>query len=236
MTIWKYSEVGHSQDATKRLKEIFDGKAVFDYPKSVDLVKRCFELYSAKDSIILDSFAGSGTTAHAVLNLNKQDGGSRKFILCEMMDYAENITAERVRRVMKGYGEGKNAVEGTGGSFDFYELGETIFDPVTGNLNDDADTEQIRRYVWFSETNSPYTVPSADAHSYFLGTYQHNNYYFYYIREKETCLDRDFLRTFTQKDKAEMYIIYADRCVLTSDEMLRMNIRFKKIPRDIKRV
>ena len=236
MTIWKYSEVGHSQDATKNLKEIFDGKAVFDYPKSVNLIKRCFELYSDKGSIILDSFAGSGTTAHAVLNLNKQDGGSRKFILCEMMDYAENITAERVRRVMKGYGEGKNAVEGTGGSFDFYELGETIFDPVTGNLNDDADTEQIRRYVWFSETNSPYTPPAADAHPYFLGTYQHNNYYFYYIREKETCLDRDFLRTFTQKDKAEMYIIYDDRCVLTSDEMLRMNIRFKKIPRDIKRV
>lgn len=227
-------EIGNG---TKTLKEIFNGTSPFDYPKAIELLVAVLKMASAdKDSIILDSFAGSGTTAHAVLNLNKQDGGSRKFILCEMMDYAENITAERVRRVMKGYGEGKNAVEGTGGSFDFYELGETIFDPVTGNLNDDADTEQIRRYVWFSETDSPYTPPAADAHPYFLGTYQHNNYYFYYIRGKETCLDRDFLRTFTQKDKAEMYIIYADRCVLTSDEMLRMNIRFKKIPRDIKRV
>ena len=236
MTIWKYTEVGHSQDATKRLKEIFDGKAVFDYPKSVDLIKRCFELYSDKDSIILDSFAGSGTTAHAILNLNNQDGGNRRFILCEMMDYAESITAERVRRVMKGYGEGNNKVDGTGGSFDFYELGETIFDPITGNLNDNADTEQIRQYVWFSETNSIYTKPGEDAHPYLLGTYQHNNYYFYYIRGEETCLDRDFLRTFTQKDRAEMYIIYADRCLLSHEEMLRKNIRFKKIPRDIKRV
>lgn len=228
--------VDTTEEAGKILANIFGRNNVFEFPKHPSLIEYLINFLSDKDSIILDSFAGSGTTAHAVLNLNKQDGGSRKFILCEMMDYAENITAERVRRVMKGYGEGKNAVEGTGGSFDFYELGETIFDPVTGNLNDDADTEQIRRYVWFSETNSPYTLPAADAHPYFLGTYQHNNYYFYYIREKETCLDRDFLRTFTQKDKAEMYIIYADRCVLTSDEMLRMNIRFKKIPRDIKRV
>ena len=153
-----------------------------------------------------------------------------------MCDYAEAITAERVRRVMKGYGEGKNVVAGTGGSFDFYELGDTIFDPVTGNLNDNADTEAIRRYVWFSETNSAYIHPSKDAHPYLLGTFQHNNYYFYYKKGEETCLDWDFLNTFTQKDKAEMYIIYADRCVLTEEEMMRLNIRFKKIPRDIKRV
>lgn len=69
-----------------------------------------------------DSFAGSGTTAHAVLKLNAQDGGNRQFILCEMMDYADSITAERVRRVMSGYGEGSKRVEGSGGAFDYYEL------------------------------------------------------------------------------------------------------------------
>ena len=194
------------------------------------------QLITDDDSIILDSFAGSGTTAHAVLNLNKQDGGHRKFILVELGNYAETITAERVRRVMSGYGEGKNAVEGTGGSFDFYELGETIFDPVSGNLNDNADTEQIRRYVWFSGTNSAYVAPSEDAHPFLLGSYQHNNYYFFYIKGAETCLDWDFLNTFTERDRAEMYIIYADRCVLTPEEMLKHNIVFKKIPRDIKRV
>lgn len=236
MTIWKYTEVGHSQDATKQLKNIFGGQSVFTYPKSVELVKRCIQLYSDKDSIILDSFAGSGTTAQAILELNKQDNGLRKFILVELSDYADNVTAERVRRVMSGYGEGKNAVEGTGGSFDFYELGETIFDPVSGNLNDNAATEQIRRYVWFSETNSAYVAPSKDAHPFLLGSYQHNNYYFFYIKGEETCLDWDFLNTFTERDRAEMYIIYADRCVLTPEEMLKHNIVFKKIPRDIKRV
>lgn len=227
--------VGTTEEGGKILQSIF-GKKVFDYPKVPSLIEYIINFLCDKNSIILDSFAGSGTTAHAVLNLNKQDGGNRKFILCEMCDYAENITAERVRRVMKGYGEGKNAVAGTGGSFDFYELGETIFDPVTGNLNDNADTEAIRRYVWFSETNSAYIHPSKDAHPYLLGTFQHNNYYFYYKKGEETCLDWDFLNTFTQKDKAEMYIIYADRCVLTEEEMMRLNIRFKKIPRDIKRV
>ncbi|MBP5556785.1 MAG: site-specific DNA-methyltransferase [Bacteroidales bacterium] len=217
----------------------------FDNPKDSDFIAYLISLISSENDIILDSFAGSGTTAHAVLNLNKQDGGHRKFILCEMCDYAENITAERVRRVMKGYGASTGsapAVEGTGGSFDFYELGETIFDPATGNLNDNADTEQIRRYLWFSETNVPYPTTDGDAmnristHPYYLGTHQHNNYYFYYIKGEETCLDWDFLNTFTEQDRAEMYIIYADRCVLTEEEMMKLNIRFKKIPRDIKRV
>ena len=211
-------------------------KGLFDYPKPVDYITFLLNIVNDKDAIILDSFAGSGTTAQAVLNLNKQDGGKRKFILVELGDYADTVTAERVRRVMSGYGEGKNTVEGTGGSFDFYELGETIFDPVSGNLNDNADTEQIRRYVWFSETNSAYVAPSEDAHSFLLGSYQHNNYYFFYIKGEETCLDWDFLNTFTERDRAEMYIIYADRCVLTPEEMLKHNIVFKKIPRDIKRV
>lgn len=84
MTIWKYTEVGHSQDATKKLKDLFDGKALFDYPKSVDLIKRCIQLYSDKDSIILDFFSGSATTAHAVMQLNAEDGGKRKFIMVQL--------------------------------------------------------------------------------------------------------------------------------------------------------
>ena len=226
-----------NKNAADEMGCIFGNKKEFSTPKPVELVKLLVDLMSNKDSIILDSFAGSGTTAHAVLNLNKQDGGNRKFILVELGDYAENITAERVRRVISGYGEGKNAVEGTGGSFDFYELGDTLFDPKTENLNDNANTEQIRQYVWYSETHAPYMAPTAEHHPYWLGTDQQTNYYFYYIKGEETCLSWDFLRTLTpERDKAEMYIIYADRCVLTESEMQQLNIRFKKIPRDIKRV
>ena len=235
-SVWDDADVS-SDRGTLTMKKFFNNKRVFAFPKSPELIQRCLQLASDPDSIILDSFAGSGTTAHAVLNLNKQDGGNRKFILVELGDYAENITAERVRRVMSGYGEGKNAVEGTGGSFDFYELGDTLFDPKTENLNDNADTEQIRQYVWYSETHAPYMAPTAKHHPYWLGTDQRTNYYFYYIKGEETCLSWDFLRTLTpERDKAEMYIIYADRCVLTESEMQQLNIRFKKIPRDIKRV
>ena len=235
-SVWDDADVS-SDRGTLTMKKFFNNKRVFAFPKSPELIQRCLQLASDPDSIILDSFAGSGTTAHAVLNLNKQDGGNRKFILVELGDYAENITAERVRRVMSGYGEGKNALEGTGGSFDFYELGDTLFDPKTENLNDNADTEQIRQYVWYSETHAPYMAPTAEHHPYWLGTDQRTNYYFYYIKGEETCLSWDFLRTLTpERDKAEMYIIYADRCVLTESEMQHLNIRFKKIPRDIKRV
>ena len=84
MTIWKYTEVGHSQDATKRLKELFGGKAYFDYPKPVELIKRTLQLYSSTDSLILDFFSGSATTAHAVMQLNAEDGGHRKFIMVQL--------------------------------------------------------------------------------------------------------------------------------------------------------
>ena len=103
-TIWTYKEVGHTQDAKKTLLQIFSE----DFPsfttiKPVALLARIIRLSTDKDSIILDSFAGSGTTAHAVLALNKEDGGNRRFIMIECEDYVDSITAERVRRVIKGY-------------------------------------------------------------------------------------------------------------------------------------
>ena len=115
MTIWKYSEVGHSQSAAQSLKKLFDGKAFFDYPKPVDLVKRCLQLYSDKDSIILDFFSGSATTAHAVMQLNAEDGGNRKFILVQLPEKTDEkseaykagykticeIGKERIRRAGK---------------------------------------------------------------------------------------------------------------------------------------
>lgn len=84
MTLWKYTEVGHSQDAKQKLKNLFDGKSFFDYPKPVELIKRCLQLYSNPDSIVLDFFSGSATTAHAVMQLNAEDGGHRKFIMVQL--------------------------------------------------------------------------------------------------------------------------------------------------------
>ena len=94
MTIWKYKEVGHSQDAKQKLKKLFDDNSYFDYPKSVELIKRMVELYTYDDSIILDFFSGSATTAHAVMQLNAEDGGNRKFIMVQLPEeYPEKSEA-----------------------------------------------------------------------------------------------------------------------------------------------
>ena len=168
-TWWDNKGVGHSQEATKEIGKIFGTPTAFDYPKPVRLIQRIIQIATRKDSIVLDSFAGSGTTAQAVLNMNKHDGGCRRIILVEMGDYADSITAERVKRVINGYGEGKNAVAGTGGNFSFYDLGEPLL--VGDCLNEAVAPEKIREYIWFMETKQPYAPPIGD-NPYYLG--KHN--------------------------------------------------------------
>ena len=231
--LWPYEEVGHTDEAAKVLKAIFDGKSSFDTPKPPRLIERILQIAGENNTLILDSFAGSGTTAHAVLNMNKADGGHRKFILVEMMDYADSITAERVKRVIKGYAEGKNAVEGTGGNFSFYDLGDTLLLP-DGNLNENVGEAKIRDYIWYTETKEPMTDTISADEPYFLGTSRDTAYYFYYKKKEITTLDYDFLSTV--KTKAAGYIIYADLCTISDEELKKWNITFKKIPRDIAKV
>ena len=230
-TWWSNSEVGHTQEATQELVKLFGDKTVFDYPKPPRMIERIIQIATDNNSIVLDSFAGSGTTAHAVLNLNKADGGNRKFILVEMMDYADSITAERVKRVIDGYGEGKKRVDGTGGDFSFYEVGEAIFSD--GVLNEDIEEEKIRAYIWYTETRTHYQKPTEGSHA-FLGCADGTAVYFHYRKGETTTLDAAFLKGV--KEKAERYVIYADVCVLSPKMMEKWNIEFRKIPRDIKRV
>ena len=226
-TWWSHDEVGHTQEGNRLLAAIL-GKAVFDYPKPVRLIERVLQIASTPNSIILDSFAGSGTTAHAVLNMNKADGGNRKFILVEMGDYADTITAERVKRVIDGYGDGKKAVEGTGGTFSFYELGEPLMHGDV--LNETVGIDKIREYVYFTDTRS--RLPEAHPDEpYYMGVHVNSAYYFYYERQAVTTLNREFLHTI--KTKADAYVIYADLCTFSDAELEKYHITFKKIPRDI---
>ncbi|MBF0377958.1 MAG: site-specific DNA-methyltransferase [Desulfamplus sp.] len=237
-TVW-LEKLFFSVKGTTLINEIFGNKQ-FNYPKPLELITEIIRSISSPDDIILDSFAGSGTTAHAVLNLNKQDGGNRKFILIEMEDYAENITAERVKRVINGYGTDKNFVEGLGGSFDYYELGKPLF--VGENqefLNEDVEISKIREYVFYSETKASIapeisSYNPSDEHRYYLGQYNGTAYYFIYEKDQTTTLNYNILPII--KDKAEQYIIYADNCLLSDDFMKQYNITFKKIPRDITRL
>jgi len=205
--------------------------AGFDTEKNVLLIERIINWITSGNDIVLDSFAGSGTTAHAVLNANRMDNNHRRFILVEMMDYAESITAERVRRVIDGYGEGKSAVKGTGGGFSFYKLGEPLM--IGEKLNESVDVEKIREYVWFMETKRPYS-PVPQKSPYCLGVLDQMAYYFYYEPDQVTTLDYGFLSTLPER--TEHCLIYADRCALSDETLSELGITFKKIPRDIARL
>ena len=227
-TLWDFKDVNSERGTEVFIKYLGFKKEDFPNPKPVGTIQRILQIATAGDDIILDSFAGSGTTAHAVLNMNKADGGHRKFILVEMMDYADSITAERVKRVIRGYGEGKNAVEGTGGNFSFYDLGEPLLHGDV--LNENVGVEKIREYVYYMETRE--SLPkTGNGNDYFLGTYGGTAYYFYYEKEALTTLNHAFLATIPEK--SEGYIIYADICTVSQEELAKHNIVFKKIPRDI---
>lgn len=161
-TIWLHSEVGNNQEAKKELVRFVDFQTsddVFVTPKPSRLIQRILQIATDKDSIVLDSFAGSGTTGHAVLKQNAEDGGDRKFLLVEMEpDIATDITAERVRRVAGGYTDAKGkAVDGLGGGFQFCRLSEEPLFNEFGDIRDDVTFSQLADFVWFAETGTGYT-------------------------------------------------------------------------------
>lgn len=209
------------------------GERLFAFPKSVDFMCRLLDVVCDKDSVILDSYAGSGTTAHAVLKLNSQDEGNRRFISVEMMDYAETITAERVRRVMAGYGEEDKAITGLGGSFEYYTIGAALFDE-DGNLNEAVPVEEIRRYVAYTE-GVKYGL--SEMSPYYIGQANDAAYLFHYEPDRATALDYEFLNSlrFTGGARPTTLVVYADNCLLSQDQLRKHGIIFKKIPRDITR-
>ena len=198
-----------NEQATAELKKIFDGEKIFDFPKPPSLIEYLINFICDSESIILDSFAGSGTTAHAVINLNKQDGGNRKFILIEMEDYAETITAERVRRI--------------GGEFTFYELGESLFDE-DGFINEAVPREKLFDYIFYSETKKNF-VPSAEEN--LIGVADDTAYYYFDALSWSTLAQI--------KTRAKYYTIYAEVCNLSEDELIKYKITYKKIPDAIRR-
>ena len=211
--------------ASKLVDELL-GKKAFDFPKDPEILQEWIGAVTKDDDIILDSFAGSGTTAQAVLQLNKVEGTNRKFLLIELEEYALTKTAKRVNEIIKGF----NQTAATGGSFDFFELGQPLF-LDNSILNELVGVEKIRQYVYYTETKTPLSKTKHKDNKHFLGKHNDTGYYFNYEQDEVTTLDHAFLAT--MKTKAEQYVIYADNCLLTKDFMTKHHIIFKKIPRDI---
>jgi adenine-specific DNA-methyltransferase len=135
-----------------------------------------------------------------------------------------------VKRVIEGYGEGKNAMAGTGGDFAFYDLGEPLL--IGDCLNETVGTEKIRKYVWYMEARHPFSPP-VDGNPYYLGASNDTGYYLYYEPQKITALDYACLTTITERMGET--VIYANCCAISADKLKQMNTTFKKIPRGILR-
>jgi len=228
--------IGTASHGTIELKRIF-GKKVFDTPKPSTLIKHLIDLvtYNEKDSIILDSFSGSGTTAHAVLELNKKDGGNRKFILVEMEDeIARKVTAERVKRVIKGYSYKNNKgdsikVEGLGGGFQFMNLDTELFD-AHGLINDDIAYTDLARYVFFSETKLD--LKEKLMKDSFIGNNNGTEYYLIYKQNGKNVLNERIVSKLKKTDKHK--VVYADNCTLDAETLDELKITFKQIPYEVK--
>lgn len=160
-TMWFYKEVGHTQEAKKELIELveFDSSEdVFITPKPTRLIQRILQIATDRDSLVLDSFAGSGTTAHAVMKQNAEDGGNRKFILVEMdSQIARTVTAERNRRVISGYTSKGKENAGLGGGFQYCQLSKYPLFTADGQIREDVTFAQLAEFVWFAETGSGFT-------------------------------------------------------------------------------
>lgn len=205
----------------------------FDYPKPVEFVSYLISLFCPKDGIVVDSFAGSGTTGHSVLELNHTDGGNRKFILVELGEYADSMTSTRIQHVIQGIGSGLNSLLATSDSFSYYELGEPLL--RNGLINEMVGIDHVREYIWYTETKSPFTPESA-TNPYYLGAHQGTSYHLLYEPEASTVLNRAYIVSLPTEQLGDSSVIYADTCSLSAQELSALGVTFKKIPRDISRL
>ncbi len=245
-TFWPYQDVGHTQEAKQELVSMMDFKdsaSVFITPKPVRLIKRILEIGADKDSLILDSFAGSGTTGHAVFSLNNADGGNRRFILVEMdLDICKTITAKRLRQTINGYSALKaggkvDQVEGLGGGFRFCTLGTTLFDEM-GAIQEEVKFDALSAHIFFVETGEPLQPPSA-ASSPFLGIHNGTAVYLLYngiLGDKTpqggNVLTRAVISELPPHDGPK--VIYGTSCRIGEARLRAEQITFKQIPYEVR--
>lgn len=234
----------YTQSGTNTIKEILgDGKA-FDFPKPYQLISMFIALGTDKDSIILDSFGGSGTTGHAVLDLNKRDGGNRQFIVVEMEEkVAQNVTAERLRRVIEGYNKQKRDgetewVEGLGGGFRYCQLGTALFDEF-GDVSAEVPFPDLAAHVFFSETGVPIPKKAKLGEAY-LGAHQGKAVYLLYSQSDMGAAQTAAGNVLTPNVLAELSpppegfegvrVVFAEGCTVSLERLKAEGVLFKQIP------
>jgi adenine specific DNA methylase Mod len=197
------------------------GENKFSYPKPSTLIKEILSLCTQDSDIILDTFAGSGTTGHAVLDLNNEKGGTRRFILVEMEDdVAKDITAERVKKVIinQRYDDG----------FEFCELDKPLFDNE-GQIDKECTFKQLASYIYFTETQT--NIDDKNIKNTFIGDYNGTDYHLLYTEKDKNILNKSFLKNIDKNENKK--IIYADKCLIDDDTLNKYHIQFKQIPYEI---
>jgi adenine-specific DNA-methyltransferase len=230
------------------LSRIFHGRKVFNNPKPTDLLVELLSFATGPDDLVLDSFAGSATTGHAVLKLNSQDGGSRRFVLVEISDEtARNVAAPRLTRVIEGYSwQGRDGGDGgkaspLGSGFRFCTLGESLFDP-DGAVSPAVTYTDLAPHVFFCETGSP--IPHrADGSTPLIGTFQGRAIYLLHSADAigvPSANDGNVL-TATMLDSlpapklgfSGARVVYGEGCTVPDDRLARHGVTFKQIPYQI---
>ena len=235
-TYLRPEDVGFNKDGTGELSEIFESGGVFSQPKPTKLIRFLIGLLRDPDSIVLDSFAGSGTTAHAVLALNREDGGNRRFILVECEDYADTITAERVRRVIKGNPSAKDEdlKSGLGGSFSYFELGrpmrqETLLDGT--NL---PSYGKLASYIFFTATGEEFLPELVRREEWFIGSSRLYDVFLIYepkVEElKNMALTLDVARSLPPSQGNRNRLVFAPTKYLDRDFLHQFRITFQQLP------
>jgi adenine-specific DNA-methyltransferase len=238
-TIWTYKEVGHTQDAKKTLMDVFgDDFETFTTPKPVELLKRIIRLCTDDDSVVMDAFAGSATTAHAVLGMNREDGGDRRFVLIESEAYADTLTAERLRRVIRGVPKAKDEAlrQGLGGSFTYVEVGAAMR-PETLLKGDNLPTyENLASYVFYTATGEEFDARAIDRKTGFVGDSARYDVYLFYEPDldylKRTALTLDLARQLPQ-GSGKRRLVFAPTKYVDAIHLEQERIDFCQLPFEI---
>ena len=236
-TMWLHSDVGHTQDAKKELLSVLNfgrSEDVFNTVKPTSLIKRILQIATDKDSIVLDSFAGSGTTAHAVLALNKEDGGQRRFVLVECEDYADSLTAERVRRVAGGVPSAKDASlkAGLGGAFSYFRLGRPLRQQSILDGSNLPSYEKLAAYVFFTATGEEFEPEKTSKETWFIGRSRLYDVFLIYEadvdRLKDMALTLDAARKLPRSERNRL--VFAPTKYLDQEFLHRYRISFQQLP------
>ena len=231
-----------SRRGPNELRRLFpENPRIFKNPKPSTLVRELLSFATDEDSIVLDSFAGSGTTAHAVLALNRQDGGNRRFVLIECEDYADSLTAERVRRVIGGVPDAKDEAlkAGFGGDFSYYELGPPMLEGVLLEGQKLPSYEALGNYIFFTATGEEVTPEELDPERCFLGSAGNSDFFLIYepdaMRLRDLALDMDFARGLPAANGRKR-IVYAPARYLDEEFLDHYSIKFCQLPFEIYRM